>query len=65
MSIDLYIVIQHPTGVCEVWMFGVDVGQLYCHQVMHLRRENRKTSVINRITILIKHCGQNDNNEFK
>lgn len=41
MSTDLYIVIQHPAGVCKVWMLGVDVGQLYCHQVMHLQQENR------------------------
>lgn len=33
---DLYIVIHNPTGVCKVWMFGVDVGQLNCNQVMDL-----------------------------
>lgn len=33
---DLYIVIQDPTGICKVWVFGVDVGELYCNQVMHL-----------------------------
>ena len=41
MSTDLYIVIQHPAGVCKVWMLGVDVGQLNGHQVMHLQQENR------------------------
>lgn len=38
-STDLDVVIQHPAGVCKVWVFGVDVGQLYRHQVMHLRQE--------------------------
>lgn len=36
---DLYIVIQDPAGVCKVRVFGVDVGQLYGNQVMHLRWE--------------------------
>lgn len=41
-STDLYIVIQDPAGICKVWVFGVDVGQLYGNQVMHLRREKRR-----------------------
>lgn len=41
-STDLYIVIQDPTGICEVRVFGVDVGQLYGNQVMHLRWEKRR-----------------------
>lgn len=36
VSTDLYIVIHNPTRVCKVWMFGVDVGQLNCNQVMDL-----------------------------
>lgn len=43
MGTDLYIVIHDPTGIGKVWMFGVDVGQLYCNQVVHLRQEERTT----------------------
>lgn len=40
---DLYVVIHDPTGVCEVGMLGVDVGQFDGNQVMDLRQETMGT----------------------
>ena len=36
VSSNLNIVIHDATGICKVWMFGVDVGQLNRNQVVDL-----------------------------
>lgn len=37
---NLYVVVHESTGICKVWMFGVDVRQLDSYQVVNLQQND-------------------------
>lgn len=36
LCVNLNVVVHEPTGICEVWVFGVDVSQLNRHKIVNL-----------------------------
>lgn len=41
----LYVVVHYPTGICKIWVFGIDVGQLNGYQIVNLGEKERNKTI--------------------